>query len=165
MKRETFSRVLMAAVVFSGAPAGQAVAQTGNRFELARAEARANYNTAVADEYTEMHSDLGRVRDLPRGVVQYLQTQTDLRLCEYNPARGPFGRMPTMQELTRTDAIDDRYSFSPRSDFLARQEYAREDARDIITDACEDVRRAGIQREEQLSAIRIEEAEARIRGQ
>lgn len=150
------------AVAFAGVMGtGEAVAQT--RFDEERDAVRADYQAETERTANDMYAELRDMQDVPRGWMPYL-TRVDLARCEYNPAIR-LQPAPTVAELTGTRTFDDQYSFSPRSDFLARQESVREDVRDTIVGACADIRQSGIDRERELADIAREEAEARRSGQ
>lgn len=152
---------LVMAVAVMGVTAGEAAAQT--RWDDERANASADYRADTEGSANRMYENLRGMSDVPSRWLPYLR-RVDLSQCEYNP-RYRLRPAPTVAELTGTTQFDDRYSFSPRSDFLAREESTREYIRDIIADACAEVRDRGIELERELAQIAVYEAEARRRGQ
>lgn len=170
---KTFGRALMAVAVFTTASTGETVAQTArasvqSEWDLERDAAASRYRRQVSQIRTELMGEIVEEReglDITRGLSAYLQANTNLRLCQYDPRRPDVS--PTVAQIIGSTVLDDQYGFWARS--LAREEVelsndARQEVSQDILSACGDVRDAGAQLEGELIGIAADEARARRDG-
>lgn len=163
----------MAVAVFTTASTGETVAQTArasvqSEWDLERDAAASRYRRQVSQIRTELMGEIVEEReglDITRGLSAYLQANTNLRLCQYDPRRPDVS--PTVAQIIGSTVLDDQYGFWARS--LAREEVelsndARQEVSQDILSACGDVRDAGAQLEGELIGIAADEARARRDG-